>query len=652
MSKVTQFCKDYKSNVDILVNKRKWEKLGVVISAAVRNEQTVPLSVLGKNRFLSEVEQEDKDKLHFNNNKISTHEAQAVADLILFGLEFYGKPVFDYHSVTSDRYEDVDFWRNVLKFGRITTDDAGEKRISTLRSISETELGTWDPNLQHLDAATKRLSSSFTISIVNDGHVKDINLSIDHSTTNSGEPWYTRKSQLIDGVSVRKLIASEGKSLSFEEVAHLPAFLGARNQQAKWVVDGEDAESFLVNISSLDRDSIIQKLCEKVTFNSKARVISAAPSIASYQAAPLVYYFNLNQVTNKHVSPMRFLGGPLEIKETLKQMHEFKAYFFSKHGIRIEAFNADAKGYDTTIRPYHGDVVYDSLEKHLPRSKDKTQLLYIIGTSLVRPLFYTDKPLSNFSKTVVKNNLRVNTDVYLHSGEPDTNMFGSVNMFLTTYASRRESNDKFELIVDESVKRGFMPLQVIGDDNLTFYEIGRDNTIKEDLAKTTESQMKRYGLNYHEADIKGELGLYLAQYRYTEDGRFITPLSRLKLYWSETSSKALPTYLESLKLWQLFEFRWECKGTFEFIKRFIMPFDKTKMGMIDVENGQLLTVEQFVGKLKQAEEKEGKTIGQMLYTGNPTDSLSIHSAEDGISDWIREQYDKVKSAYDYYIKHK
>lgn len=275
---------------------------------------------------------------------------------------------------------------------------------------------------------------------------------------------------------------------------------------------------------------MINKIMTSITFNAKARVISAAPGIASYQAAPLIYHFNLNQVTNKNASPMRFLGGPAEIKECLKQMHEFKVEFYNKHGIKIEAYNADAKAYDATLRPYHGDMVYDALEPLIPRSKDKTQMLYIIGTSLTRPMFYVEKPLESNSKTVVENNLKLNTDIYLHSGEPDTNMFGSLNMFLTTYASRRASNDKFELIVDESIKSGFMPVQVIGDDNLTFYEVGQDGTIKEDLGNTVRSQMDNYGLNYHEADTKGELGLYLAQYRYTHDGRFITPLSRLKLY--------------------------------------------------------------------------------------------------------------------------
>lgn len=83
--------------------------MGLVTSAAVRSELSVPLSVLGKNRFLPEVDQEGKSKLDFNHNRPHTQEAEAIVDLILFGLEFYGNPVFDYHSVTCDRYEDVDF---------------------------------------------------------------------------------------------------------------------------------------------------------------------------------------------------------------------------------------------------------------------------------------------------------------------------------------------------------------------------------------------------------------------------------------------------------------------------------------------------------------------------------------------------------------
>lgn len=100
-----------------------------------------------------------------------------------------------------------------------------------------------------------------------------------------------------------------------------------------------------------------------------------------------------------------------------------------------------------------------------------------------------------------------------------------------------------------------MPLQVIGDDNLTLYEVGKDGTIIEDLMATVNNQNDKYGLVYHDAAVKGELGEYLAQYRLTYDDRFITPLSRLKLYWSETTKKALPAYLEALKWMQLLEFR-------------------------------------------------------------------------------------------------
>lgn len=41
--------------------------------------------------------------------------------------------------------------------------------------------------------------------------------------------------------------------------------------------------------------------------------------------------------------------------------------------------------------------------------------------------------------------------------------------------------------------------------------------------------------------------------------------------------------------------------------------------MIDKESGVRLTVHEFSAKLKEAEEQEGLTISQMMYTGNPTD---------------------------------
>lgn len=106
-----------------------------------------------------------------------------------------------------------------------------------------------------------------------------------------------------------------------------------------------------------------------------------------------------------------------------------------------------------------------------------------------------------------------------------------MNMFITMYCSRRETCDKWEHIVDEAFNQfKLCAIQVIGDDNLSLYTVGSDGTIIEDLMATVKMQNERYGLVYHDAAIKGELGEYLAQYRYTYDGRFITPLSRLKLY--------------------------------------------------------------------------------------------------------------------------
>lgn len=670
-SYVSDFVKNYKWKGSPLSRKRDWKKLGMVLSAAVSDEIYVPLSVLGRNRFAQFLEKTDGEKkqLLFDSNEAKTFEVQAIADLIEFGFNFYGKPVFDYHNVDEDRWEDVDFWRNVLKFGRVTMKGAGEKRLQTLNDIEQTPTGKWNPVEVHVNAAVERLHSSYTMSVVNDGHNTEVKLSIDKSTTNSGEPWYTRKNKSFDGQPVRKLIAEEGKSLSFAEVSQLPAFLGARNQQGKWAVGDKNVEDILVEVYEQYQKSGAHsvKICDVLqglTFNTKARVISAASSIASYQAAPLINKCNENQIKNPNTSSMRFLGGPLGIKKALEQMRDLITYYKDKRGIQLIGYNADAKGYDTTLRSQHGDLFLDAILSTTPRYQDKEQWIYIVGSSLIRPLLFLETPiqLSKDSAKAVKNNIKVNQAEYLHSGEPDTNLFGSTVMFLTTYASRRQANDKWEDIVDCGVSMGIMPLQVIGDDNLALYEVGKDGTILEDLRATIDSQQESYGLNYHEADSKGELGLYLGQFRLTKDGRFITPLSRLKLYWSETNSTALPTYLESLKLWQLLEFRWDCKGILDFLTRFVFPYDKTKIGLIDVKTGNLLTVEGFVDKLKKAEEEEGLSIKQMLGgITNPTESTSPENAHYevdqndrivGVSDWLRTQYDRVLNAYNYYVEHR
>lgn len=71
-----------------------------------------------------------------------------------------------------------------------------------------------------------------------------------------------------------------------------------------------------------------------------------------------------------------------------------------------------------------------------------------------------------------------------------------------------------------------------GDDNLTIYMVKGGN-ILDHLHAHTEVMEKEFGLRFQEPSKKGELGYFYGQYRLTHDDRFITPLSRMRIFWKE-----------------------------------------------------------------------------------------------------------------------
>jgi len=84
--------------------------------------------------------------------------------------------------------------------------------------------------------------------------------------------------------------------------------------------------------------------------------------------------------------------------------------------------------------------------------------------------------------------------------------------------------------VDEASKQDLSLSLTDGDDNIAAY-IGSDlDTIKADLTNTVKVLEERYGLILQDPTNKGELGYFYTQYRLTDDDRFITPLSRMRLY--------------------------------------------------------------------------------------------------------------------------
>lgn len=675
VGRISQFVKDYKYEESPLLRKRNWLGLARVLNAAVQDELYVPLTVYGRNRFLnskttvgSSITQSKNGKpmIKLTSNEPEWFEAEAIADMILFGLEFYGDPVFDYFTVDEKRYEDVDFWRNVLKFGRITGVGSGKKRVSAIESLENPDQVSWDPDYTHLSAASQQIADMYTLSIVDNGRVVDIKLSTDISTTNAGDPWYVRKNRFLNGKSVRSLIAQEANSLDFGEVSHLPAFTGARAQAAKWKLrDLEEeevtAESFLVEISKLSREDMITALHNHLEFDFKARIIAAASSVATYQAAPLISEMTW-QLRDNPLSHAVYLRGPENLKSTLQRMAEFTKEVKNKLGISIQWFNNDIPTFDQLIRSYHGDVVLNIWDSKTPRAKDKEHLRYIIGTSLIRPLLYLPEPITSMPKTesgakaYLQEHMKVHLSENLKSGEPDTNRFGSDVSAFTIVAARRESNPYWDKVHDLAKKFGISSFQTDGDDNNTWYEVGADGTITEDLKRTSDILTTRYGFKLHDPLVKGELGLFYTQYRYTWDGRFVTPLSRLKAYWAENNQQSLPPYTEAVKMFQLLEYRWECKGIQEYLNRFIFPYDKTKIGQVLIKDGKRLSLQQFRQMLTKEEEEAEKTTIEMLYSGNPYDEriMSSETGEDGkfeLSDkWLRTQFDRVSKAYDAYLK--
>lgn len=118
-----------------------------MLSAAVTNEKFVPLSPLGKNLFESVEGSSDI----LNDGKISRAEAMVIAKMIKFGLKYYGNPVFDYFSVPEERYEDVDYWRNLIKVGRETGPDSAKKRVDAVEELETNPVGgEIHPNEVHL----------------------------------------------------------------------------------------------------------------------------------------------------------------------------------------------------------------------------------------------------------------------------------------------------------------------------------------------------------------------------------------------------------------------------------------------------------------------------------------------------------------------
>lgn len=619
-----------------LLRLRNWKQLSLVLSAAVSNEKYVPLSPLGVNLIGS--------KEILNDEVPTKQEATIIISMIKFGVKYYGEPVFDYFEVDEERYEDVDFWRNLIKIGRETGPESAKKRVEAVKDLADNPVGgTIQPEIVHLQKAQVEFASMYSHNIVSrDKATFNITYSSETSTTNSGEPFYMRKNRVVDGVSIRDKIASYSKSLDYEEMAQLPAFLGARAQRGKWnLINSSDkwqtVEEFCKDLSLKSESEAVNLFLKHVRFsNYKARIISAAPSIDAYSKSRLVFELIEAEKTKTATNAIHLLG-PVKLKEWMLSIKKFSDEYTRRTGLKMHFYNADATNYDRTIRKEHASWLSSALLTKLPKHVDKMMCNYMFMSNLTRELLYLERPVKTVNE--LKRGLKkLRIKETLRSGEVDTNYFGSSVIYLCIYAARRERFNEWDALNDEVRKLNLGLIQTDGDDNITAY-FGNDiKDLKYDIEETAKLLESKYGLSMQDPTNKGELGLFYTQYRLTHDNRFLSPLSRLRLYWKETSRSALPAYTYVVTLFQNLEFRRECKGVVEFIRTFIIPYDDTSLGMVNRNNGKKISYDEFKALLKAEANSNNTTLEQMLFKGNPYDEHMLDSNGKLSNDWLFDQW--------------
>lgn len=145
--------------------------------------------------------------------------------------------------------------------------------------------------------------------------------------------------------------------------------------------------------------------------------------------------------TQTSTSYQNFLAGPEGVKEMLLKMRYIAEKAGSAFGTSFIAYNNDQPKYDSSLRSEHGQLVYDALKGRIPRAYDRKLFKFMIAISLIRKLQYLEKPIINPTTTNVRAQLKTVKTENLKSGEPDTNYFGSTNLFICLYAARRAVNN-------------------------------------------------------------------------------------------------------------------------------------------------------------------------------------------------------------------
>lgn len=609
--------------------KSSWNERALqrVVESAIRVENTLPLTVIGKNwseRYngTDEIGIEDP---------ITNAEIEFLWEAYKIGKKYYGEPVFDYFSVDEDRYEDVDFWRNFIKMGRETGPRAREKRLDQLQDyLVQSFSPITEPSREFKEWYQRTQIKGRVV-----GDYKptlNVTFSVDQKNTNVGAPWFTRKNTKVDGVKAVDLAKHLADKWNVEELAHIVSFLGARAQRGKWSIRGSEkqaVEDYLLRVKD-------KKDFKRIGFtNYKARVIFAGPTAFTWKVSPLLKALIEQAKTWKGTNQVH-LNGVEGIRLALTKLRK---YVHDNLNDEYYPYNADATAYDTTVQPYHVQLLYDLTECMLPRFEDKKNYFWSLCALMARPLVYVED-MSNTLAQFRKNLKLVHKVRGLSSGEPFTNYGGSEIINVGIQWAQFKLNDRWSKMMTSAQQRGVSLVFTNGDDNLTIYKKGRDGTIKEYLHDVVDIMENDYKLKYQDPSSKGELGYFYGQYRLCNDDRFITPLTRMRIFWKEDNNSALPPYHYAITQMQALEYRWECKGVKEWVLKLIAPFDKYKLGTVD-GRGVRITYDQFRRNLRTEAREFDKSSLEMVYKGDPTDTVRFDAGGEVNETWLRKQWDRI-----------
>lgn len=563
--------------------------------------EALPMTPYAKNAAIifGDIKDGEKIKIDAPTQK---WEANILSETYQILYKHYGEPVTEYSLVSQSEYPRVDAWRNFFKMGREVTKGAALRRNETLELYLKPKGLKFSPSKLEFEKAINLVSSYFGINTVSHvdnwprGHVP-----FQGYHTNVGWRWFIRDNTKLNGLTGEQLSLNDAKKLDMEDIHNLPAIMFGRDQRS----------GFEHNIKNFKANT-----CDftKVKFkDSKARVVWGTSRSGNYWLAkdinPLINYSKSNNLFFGY-NNREFIRSKLSAMD--KAQSKFKVIFR----------NADFSGYDyhlTAELLVAGSLV---LKNAIKTSFGKRLIDESAKWAIKMPIFNTPDMKLKF-----KNGA-------LPSGVLQTNLLGGIiNAIISCYALFKIYPD-FEYMVQKFVTSGIPFMSVMGDDNLSFVKS------LSDMDKFNKILQDDFGIEAN--PNKGEWGLFFLQMRYNK-GAITTPSPRVisKCFWIERPKGLGPmawTLATWMKLYNIHE-----NPEFEDVVRMIVKYDKSKLGTVNPDNGEVITKEGFRSKLSAESRLQNLSDLDRVGTGNPNEDDHFKNGNVK-SEFINLMWDKITRA--------